>query len=203
MIAWAIKSLENILTARSTWTTEDKAWHGYVGLQGFAAVTKEYLSEQGYRAVRVEVREVEQNAAQEGSQAETDESRRDGAHRSPVASKRPDADVSKGSNPECLIGAENCPPAAAPTHDALANEQVQWMQEFESWLRFVCFQKPTPEAYDLARCAWNAAALRQSGAGNTRALLVEARHWLNNVSDRCGMPDDLLDRIDDALKERT
>lgn len=27
--------------------------------------------------------------------------------------------------------------------------------EFEEWLRTVCFQKPTPEAYDLAKCAYN------------------------------------------------
>lgn len=26
--------------------------------------------------------------------------------------------------------------------------------EFEAWLRTVCFQKPTPEAYDLAKEAW-------------------------------------------------
>lgn len=29
--------------------------------------------------------------------------------------------------------------------------------EVEMWLRTVCFQKPTPEAYDLAKCAWEAA----------------------------------------------
>ncbi len=27
---------------------------------------------------------------------------------------------------------------------------------FEAWLRTVCFQKPTPEAYDLAKDAWQA-----------------------------------------------
>jgi len=26
---------------------------------------------------------------------------------------------------------------------------------FEEWLRTVCFQKPTPEAYDLAKSAYN------------------------------------------------
>jgi hypothetical protein len=26
--------------------------------------------------------------------------------------------------------------------------------DFERWLRKECFQKPTPEAYDLAKCAW-------------------------------------------------
>lgn len=32
------------------------------------------------------------------------------------------------------------------------------MDEFEKWLRTVCFQKPTPEAYDLAKCAWKQSA---------------------------------------------
>jgi len=30
-------------------------------------------------------------------------------------------------------------------------------KEFEEWLRRVCFQKPTPEAYDLAWQAWHTA----------------------------------------------
>lgn len=29
--------------------------------------------------------------------------------------------------------------------------------EFEAWLRSVCFQKPTQEAYDLAKAAWEEA----------------------------------------------
>jgi hypothetical protein len=29
--------------------------------------------------------------------------------------------------------------------------------DFEAWLRTTCFQKPTPEAYDLAKEAWKAA----------------------------------------------
>ena len=33
---------------------------------------------------------------------------------------------------------------------------------FEEWLRSVCFQKPTPEAYDLAKCAWVESAKRNS-----------------------------------------
>jgi hypothetical protein len=28
---------------------------------------------------------------------------------------------------------------------------------FEIWLRTVCFQAPTKEAYDLAKCAWEEA----------------------------------------------
>lgn len=31
------------------------------------------------------------------------------------------------------------------------------LSDFDKWLRTVCFQKPTPEAYDLAKCAWEAA----------------------------------------------
>ncbi len=34
------------------------------------------------------------------------------------------------------------------------NEQ---REQFEKWLRTVCFQQPTPEAYDLAWEAWQAA----------------------------------------------
>jgi hypothetical protein len=37
-------------------------------------------------------------------------------------------------------------PQAAPMPDVLG--------AFEAWLRRVCFQPPTPEAYDLAKCAW-------------------------------------------------
>ena len=35
---------------------------------------------------------------------------------------------------------------------------------FEEWLRTVCFQKPTPEAYDLAKSAWEAATLAEREA---------------------------------------
>ena len=28
------------------------------------------------------------------------------------------------------------------------------MESFEKWLRTVCFQKPTDEAYNLAKTAW-------------------------------------------------
>jgi len=48
------------------------------------------------------------------------------------------------------------------------------MSEFEQWLRTVCFQKPTPEAYDLAKCAW-------AEALNTR------NEWLSVES---GLPSD-------------
>jgi hypothetical protein len=38
------------------------------------------------------------------------------------------------------------------------------MDEFEKWLRTVCFQKPTPEAYDLARDAWRHAIAQEREA---------------------------------------
>jgi len=31
---------------------------------------------------------------------------------------------------------------------------TELLPDFEAWLRTVCFQKPTPDAYDLAKCAW-------------------------------------------------
>lgn len=36
-------------------------------------------------------------------------------------------------------------------------DEAKQRYEFEKWLREVCFQKPTPEAYDLAWSAWKAA----------------------------------------------
>ena len=30
-------------------------------------------------------------------------------------------------------------------------------ERYEQWLRTVCFQRPTPEAYDLSKEAWNEA----------------------------------------------
>ena len=33
------------------------------------------------------------------------------------------------------------------------------MREFDKWLRATCFKAPTQEAYDLARCAWEASQL--------------------------------------------
>jgi len=41
-------------------------------------------------------------------------------------------------------------------------------EQFEMWLRTVCFQKPTPEAHDLAWEAWQAA--QQSAQPNCRPL---------------------------------
>jgi hypothetical protein len=41
----------------------------------------------------------------------------------------------------------------------MSNETEQ-REAFEAWLKTVCFQRPTPEAYDLALCAWREALLR-------------------------------------------
>ena len=41
---------------------------------------------------------------------------------------------------------------------------------FEAWLRTVCFQRPTPEAYDLAKDAWLMAQSQQ----NARIAELEA-----------------------------
>ena len=44
-------------------------------------------------------------------------------------------------------------------------------ESFEKWLRTVCFQKPTPEAYDLAKCAYLAG--REEGTKRTAQRCVE------------------------------
>lgn len=46
---------------------------------------------------------------------------------------------------------------------------------FESWLKTVCFQAPTPEAYDLARDAW-IEALKQETA-RLAPVIAAAQEW--------------------------
>lgn len=216
MIAWAIKSEDGGIIPFTVDASEADAWGRICG-RGYI----EHYKSNGYRAVRVEIREVEQNAAQEGSQAETDESRRDGAHRSPVASKRPDADVSKGSNPECLIGAENCPPAAAPTHDALADAAPIGYARKQDLLEYkpivAMYDKPiSPEnghapvkLYSEDQVLHLLSALRQSGAGSKdaeRYQLLRAGINLPRYGHGIGnrLADAALDaELDKALKERT
>lgn len=51
------------------------------------------------------------------------------------------------------------PPASLQVEAAQApSELSDAPDEFERWLRCVCFQKPTPEAYDLAKDAWKEAS---------------------------------------------
>ena len=41
---------------------------------------------------------------------------------------------------------------------SIASRELAWEEDdFKAWLNSVCFQRPTPEAYDLARDAWKAA----------------------------------------------
>ena len=40
-------------------------------------------------------------------------------------------------------------------------------EDFEAWLRTICFQKPTKEAYDLAKCAWEASKPNTSSPEQT------------------------------------
>ncbi len=51
----------------------------------------------------------------------------------------------------------NCPSAACS--ESALNDLLCG---FEEWLRSVCFQKPTTEAYDLAKSAWLEAAKRNN-----------------------------------------
>jgi len=45
-----------------------------------------------------------------------------------------------------------------------------WLCDFEKWLRKVCFQKPTQEAYDLAKSAWKEARETAHKAGYDLAI---------------------------------
>src|SRR5260221_1913385 len=52
------------------------------------------------------------------------------------------------------------------------------MMTFEGWLRTVCFQAPTPEAHDLAKCAWDAALESVRSEALSRRVDVH-RGWCN------------------------
>jgi hypothetical protein len=49
--------------------------------------------------------------------------------------------------------------------------------DFEKWLRTVCFQRPTPEAYDLARDAWQAARAAPITALTDEQIVQIAADW--------------------------
>jgi hypothetical protein len=68
--------------------------------------------------------------------------------------------------------------------DPAGNEHAA-AQEFEAWLRTVCFQAPTKEAYDLAKSAWKQA--RTSAASLTFPLP--------------SIPEDLSRKIQAAMRE--
>jgi hypothetical protein len=61
-------------------------------------------------------------------------------------------------------------PLSTATHPRAADEPND--AEFEDWLRMVCLQKPSPEAFDLARDAY-----RHAAALSTGRLGGEAEQW--------------------------
>ncbi len=56
---------------------------------------------------------------------------------------------------------------------------------FELWLRTVCFQKPTPEAYDLAKDAWENG--RAHGRGDTVMVQPITLEQAKRVIEQAGM----------------
>lgn len=57
------------------------------------------------------------------------------------------------------------------------------MKDFEKWLRTACFQKPTPEAYDLAKEAWEKSKeLEREVWRNMRA------YWLKDSRSNAEIP---------------
>ncbi len=60
------------------------------------------------------------------------------------------------------------------------------LNEFEAWLRTVCFQKPTPGAYDLAKCAW-IESRKQAESANS-ALLDEAKRHSELMKGKVVLP---------------
>ena len=46
------------------------------------------------------------------------------------------------------------------------------MDEFTAWLNSVCFQKPTPEALDLAKDAWKAALKSKRDGGCSDGVML-------------------------------
>lgn len=75
------------------------------------------------------------------------------------------------------------PPKAAASQlrdMAAASQQVEAApKEFERWLRRARFQKPTPEAYDLAKCAWQEASRPPADTQDAERLdwLQANRNW--------------------------
>ena len=71
--------------------------------------------------------------------------------------------MKKGSNPPPTFEKPPAPPAPPSPRgqskfaDSVTVISKRHNEMFEAWLRTTCFQKPTPEAYDLAKSAWNAA----------------------------------------------
>ncbi len=58
-------------------------------------------------------------------------------------------------------------------------------ERFEVWLRTVCLQKPTPEAYDLAKDAWENG--RVHGRGDTVMVQPITIEQAKRVIEEAGM----------------
>jgi hypothetical protein len=63
------------------------------------------------------------------------------------------------------------------------------VKEFDVWLKSVCFQKPTTEAYDLAKSAW----LKQ--AATIEELQREDKQILSHTAELAQAEVDLKDKI--------
>jgi len=54
---------------------------------------------------------------------------------------------------------------------------------FETWLRTVCFQKPTPEAYDLAKCAYKFALSQRAPISDVEIIEALQVHGLQTHAE--------------------
>ena len=86
----------------------------------------------------------------------------------------------KITNPEpnCLKSADPC-----------VQRELTGYANFDRWLRSVCFQRPTREAYDLAESAWNQAIALEK----ERCAVVGGRE-----AEKCNLP--YGQRVADAIR---
>jgi len=75
---------------------------------------------------------------------------------------------------------------------------------YEIWLRTVCFQKPTPEAYELAKYAWREG--RRHGQGDTvmaKPITVDQAKRILAEAGMVAVPVSVVDasKLDFALAE--
>lgn len=70
--------------------------------------------------------------------------------------------------------------------------------DFDEWLKTVCFQRPTPEAWDLAKCAWDEQSKR---IALLEKVAVHAQFYLKGLPDTDGYELDEALRAAGYLKE--
>jgi len=66
------------------------------------------------------------------------------------------------------------------------------LMNFEEWLRTVCFQEPTAEAKDLAKCAWDR---QQSRIAELEAGLRDAADTIASFDGLIGYGTDCDEKI--------